>query len=55
MATNQQRTYLSPGCIKYNKRLDNNAGGSFTEISILEFLTEIDKGRGREIEEEYDI
>ncbi|MDC0598473.1 hypothetical protein OAP18_01320 [Gammaproteobacteria bacterium] len=55
IATVQQRRYLSPGSIYYDQNIDNNAGGSFLEFPIKDFVTEIETALGREIEERYDI
>ena len=55
IATKQQMEYLSAGGSNYDKHLDNNQTGYFKERSVREFVTELEKVLGREIEEKYDI
>jgi hypothetical protein len=55
IATKQQLQHLSSGGSKYNKSLDNNQTGYFKEHSVKEFVTELEAGLNRTIDEKYDI
>jgi len=53
--TKQQRRYLSSGGDKYNPAFDNNANGVFKEFTIKNFVSVLEEGLGRKIDEKYDI
>lgn len=55
IATKQQKQYLSEGSSAYDKRLDNNSNGRFTELDISDLVLELERVLGREIVEKYDI
>ncbi len=55
IATKFQRTYLSPGSSNYREKLDFNANNRFKEISVSDFVIELQNVLGKEIFEKYDI
>lgn len=55
IVTKAQQEYFDPQSDKYISKIDNNARGSFQQFSIVDFVAELEKGLGREIEEKYDI
>lgn len=53
--TAQQRSYMIKGGKNYNPNLDSNYEGTFNEISVKDFVSEIESKLGGPIKEYYDI
>ncbi len=54
IATPQQLSYLSPGSLDYDERLDNNINNRFIEFSMADFVSTLESGLGRVVLEKYD-
>lgn len=55
IATAEQRRFIAPGSQDYKVKLDVNADNRFSEISMKRFVSELETGLGREIDEKYDM
>lgn len=54
IATPKQLSYLSPGSLDYDERLDNNLNNRFIEVSVADFVATLESGLGRVVLEKYD-
>jgi hypothetical protein len=55
VASHEQVPYFTKKSDKYREDLDNNSNGSFQEISMSDFVKELESKLAREIDEKYDI
>jgi hypothetical protein len=55
VATAEQQSYFDKESPGYREELDNNISGRFKEVSVSDFVIDIENGLGREIDEHYDI
>lgn len=55
IATHEQSKYLDPESEEYLSALDNNHGGRFDEFKVSDFVSELENGLSRSIDEKYDI
>lgn len=54
IATREQAQYFTKGNDKYVEPLDINSTGRFKEVTVKDFVAELEKGLGRAIDEKYD-
>jgi hypothetical protein len=55
IATEQQRSYMIKGGRSYNPDIDSNYDGTFHEMTVKDFVLEIESKLGHHINEYYDI
>jgi len=55
IATAKQSEYFTPDSAQYIGDLDNNSTGRFQEFGMADFVSELERGLGRRVDEMYDI
>lgn len=55
IATADQSKYFTPGSGQYTRDLDNNSTGRFQEFAMADFVSELERGLARTVNEKYDI
>lgn len=55
VATRHQQGFFDPSSFRYSVELDNNHDDRFQEVSVGHFVSVLERGLGRPIDEKYDI